>query len=330
MVVGRTICDAVRELSLIVPKRLFFAQNREILFGEKLARKGLREVIDYFDRSVDIRKLAYVMVVRGKMIDALDVPNPHETCPALRIDALMREQWQANHFPPVNLGDFLGLMATEGQEAYCAVVRVERNPTFTLVPRKPFNPAPEPYLNVKIGGAALFRDDKLAGYLNEHETRGLLWTQGKVQGGHLEVPCPHKKGTYVSLNILRSKAQIMPEITRDGRLRVTVKIQEEANLAETDCPIDIGKVETIKRIETLQAKQIEQEVMRAVRRAQEYRSDAFGFGAAFHRRYPREWRAIRDLWAEEYFPAVEVKVIADAKIRRTGLRMGPVLRKEVR
>lgn len=329
MVVGQAIWDAVRELSLIVPKRLFFAQNREILFGEKLARQGLGKVIDYFDRSVDIRKLAYVMVVRGKLTDVLDVPSPHETCPALRIDALMRGQWQANHFPPVNLGDFLGLMATEGQEAYCAVVRVARNPTFTPTPRRPLGPAPEPYLDIKISGAALFRDDKLAGYLDEHETQGLLWTQGKVQGGHLEVPCPHKKGAYVSLNILRSKVQILPEITPDGRLRVTVKIQEEANLAETDCPIDVGKVETIKRIEALQAKAIEQEVLRAVRRAQEYRSDAFGFGAAFHRRYPREWRAMRDLWAEEYFPLLEVKVVADARIRRTSLRLGPVLQKEL-
>ncbi|WP_334109835.1 Ger(x)C family spore germination protein, partial [Thermodesulfitimonas autotrophica] len=109
-VVGRTIFDAVRELSLIVPKRLFFAQNREVLFGEKLSREGLGKVLDFFDRSVDIRKLVYVLVVRGKMSEVMEVPNPHEICPALRIDALMREQQRANHSPPVNLGDFLGLL----------------------------------------------------------------------------------------------------------------------------------------------------------------------------------------------------------------------------
>ncbi|MGQ9511872.1 Ger(x)C family spore germination C-terminal domain-containing protein [Thermodesulfitimonas sp.] len=128
----------------------------------------------------------------------------------------------------------------------------------------------------------------------------------------------------------RSKAQIIPEITRDGRLMATVKISEEGNIAETNCAVDVGKEETIKRLEALQAKQIEREVMRAVRRAQEYRSDAFAFGAAFHRRYPREWLAMRALWAEEYFPSLEVKVIADTKIRRMGLRLGPVLRKELR
>ncbi|MGQ9511873.1 Ger(x)C family spore germination protein [Thermodesulfitimonas sp.] len=191
---GRTIFDAIRELSLIVPKRLFFARNREILFGERLSREGLGKALDFFDRSVDIRKLAHVLVVRGKMPEVMEVPNPHEIGPALRIDVLMREQQRANHFPPVNLGDFLGLLATEGQGAYCAVVWVKRNPSFTTRPDKPFTPAPEPYLEIKIGGAALFRGEKLVGYLNEHETRGLLWTQGKVQGGHLELSCPDKKG----------------------------------------------------------------------------------------------------------------------------------------
>ena len=267
-------------------------------------------------------------MVRGQMVEVMDIPNPHEICSALRLDALMRGQWENSHFPPVNLGDFLGLLATEGQEAYCAVIRVERNPTFVKSTRRPSDLAPEPKLSIKIGGTALFRNDKLVGYLDEHETRGFLFTQGKVQGGHLEVPYPGQKGIYVSLNIIRSKAQIVPEITRDGQLKVTVKVREEANLAETDCRVDVSKVEAIKKLEMLQAKQIEREVMRAVRRAQKCKSDAFGFGAAFHRRFPREWRTMRDLWAEKYFPSLKVRVVADAKLRRTSLRLRPVFYKK--
>jgi spore germination protein KC len=329
-VAGRTIFDAVRELSLLVPKRLFFAQNREVLLGEELARQGLEEVIDFFDRNVQMRKLAYVLVVKGKIEEVIDVPNPHEVCPALRIEAIIRQQQQSSHFPLVKLGDFLGFLATEGQEAYCAVVRVKKNPTQVLRPRKPFNPAPEPYLEIKVTGTALFRKDKLVGYLNEHETRGLLWARGEVQGGHLNLPCPAGKGKPVSLNILRSEARMIPEITDDGRLRVTVEIREEADLAETGCPFDLREPGVVKKLEVLQAEAIEREVMSAVRRAQEYKSDVFGFGAAFHRRYPQEWREIRNLWAEEFFPLVEVKVVVDAKIRRIGLRLKPLVGEELR
>lgn len=325
--VGRTVFDAIRELSLNVPKRLYFAQNREVLFTEKMARRGLGEVIDFFDRSVEIRKLAYVLVVKGNMEEVLELPGALAPSPALRIEGIMLHQHMANHFPLVSLGDFLGFLAAEGQETYCPVIRLGKNPTQKLRPHKPSPLAPEPYLQMKIAGTALFRKDKLVGFLNEHETRGLLWARGKVQGGHLEVPCPSGKGK-ISLEILRSKARMKPEITGDGRLKVTVKIREEANLVETGCPLDVGKVDVIKKLEALQARAIEREVMDAVRRAQEYRSDAFGFGAAFHRRYPREWREMRDAWAEEFFPAVEVKVVADAKIRRTNLRTKPLLLEE--
>ncbi|MEW6173635.1 MAG: Ger(x)C family spore germination protein [Bacillota bacterium] len=325
--VGRTVFDAMRELSLNVPKKLYFAQNREILFTEKMAQKGLGEIIDFFDRSVQIRKLAYVLVVKGKMEEVMEPPGALAASPALRIEGIMRHQHMANHYPMVSLGDFLGFLAAGGQEAYCPVIRLEKNPTQTLRPHEPAPLAPEPYLQIKIAGTALFRKDKLVGFLNEHETRGLLWTQGKVQGGHLDIPCPSGKGK-VSLEILRSKARMKPEIAGDGRLRVTVKIREEANLVETGCPLDVGKVEVIKQLETLQARVIEREVTDAVRRAQEYKSDAFGFGAAFHRRYPRQWREMRDAWAEEFFPEAEVKVVADTKIRRTDLRTKPLVLEE--
>jgi len=118
---------------------------------------------------------------------------------------------------------------------------------------------------------------------------------------------------------------MMPEITDGGRLKVTIKIREEGNLVHAECPIDISRPGVLQKLEKLKAKAIEAEVMSAVRRAQEYRSDPFGFGAAFRRRYPREWRIMKDAWSEEFFPVVEVRVAAEAKIRRTQMRTRPIL-----
>ncbi|MEW6770316.1 MAG: Ger(x)C family spore germination protein [Bacillota bacterium] len=322
--VGRTIFYAFRELSLGVPKRLFLAQNREILFTEKVARQGLGEIIDLFDRGVEIRKLAHVLLIKGEMEEVLELPGALTPAPALRIEGIIRQQHLANRYPLVNLGNFLRLMETEGQEAYCPVIRLEKSPTQVLRPHEPTPLAPEPAFQMIIAGTALFCKDKLRGFFNEREARGLLWAKGEVQGGALVVPCPSGKGK-ISLEILRSEARMIPEITNDGRLKVTVKIREEANLAETTSPIDTSKAEVIKQLEGIQAKAIEREVVSAVHRAQEYGSDVFGFGAAFHRRYPREWQAMRDAWAEEFFPMVEVKVAAEAKIRRTQMRTKPLL-----
>ncbi|MEW6448561.1 MAG: Ger(x)C family spore germination protein [Bacillota bacterium] len=323
--VGPTVLAAISEVSHAVPERLFFAQSRGILFGEKLARKGLGRAIDFFDRSVGIRKLAYVAVARGELPEVIDIPNPHEVSPAERIQGIMRNLEETSHFRYVNLGKFLSMLDSEGQDAHCATVYAVKNPTQRLGPYRPGTEGLQPAMTLKVSGTALFRGDKLVGFLGKHETRGLLWTQGEVQGGQIDVPCPTDKRRKVSLSIIRSGARIIPEITGDGRLRVTVEIREEANLSETDClQVDTGGVGVIRQLERVQSKVIRQEVMSAVRKAQEYGSDPFGFGVAFHRRYPREWRMMKETWSEDYFPQVEVKVVADARIRRVGLRTEPI------
>lgn len=322
--VGRTVFEAFRQLSLGIPKRLFFAQNREIFFTEGVAKKGIGEIIGLFDRGVEIRKLAHILVIRGKMEEVLELPGTLQPAPAIRIEGIIRQQHLTNHYPKVSLGEFLRLMETGGQETYCPVIRLEKSKTHVLRPHKPTPLAPEPPFQMKIAGTALFRKDRLVGFLNERETRGLLWARGEVQGGALVVSCPSGQGK-VSLEILRSEARMMPEITDDGRLKLTVKIREEGNLVHAGCPVDVSKPEVIKKLEKLKAKAIEGEVMSAVRRAQEYRSDPFGFGVAFRRRYPREWRMMKDTWSEEFFPMVEVKVAAEAKIRRTQMRTKPIL-----
>ncbi|MEW6573409.1 MAG: Ger(x)C family spore germination protein [Bacillota bacterium] len=323
--VGPTVLAAISEVSHAVPERLFFAQSRGVLFGEKLAREGLGRAIDFFDRSVGIRKLAYVAVAKGELPEVIDIPNPHEVSPAERIQGIMRNLEETSHFRYVNLGKFLGMLDSEGQDAHCATVYTVKNPTQRLRPYRPGTEGLQPAMTLKVSGTALFRGDKLVGFLGKHETRGLLWTQGEVQGGQIDVPCPTDKRRKVSLSIIRSEARIIPEITSDGRLKVTVEIGEESNLSETDCiQVDTGEVDVVRQIEKLQSEVIRQEVLSAVRKAQEYGSDPFGFGTAFHRRYPREWRVMKDTWREDYFPQVEVKAVVDAKIRRVGLRREPI------
>jgi spore germination protein KC len=280
--------------------------------------------MSFFNRRVEMRKLMYVLVTQADIEELFDLPNPIITIPSIRMEGIIRRQHWTGFFPVVRLGDFENWMGREGRETHCAVVRVKPTEARTLRPYAgPGFTAAEPLLDVEVAGAALFRKDKLVGFLTQKETRGLLWVLGEVRGGPLLVRCP-EGDKFTSLRILRAQSRVTPEITADGRLRVTIRIREEADLEETECKLDVGEAGAIAELEALQAQVITAEVMSAVRKAQEYRSDAFGFGEAFHRRYPREWRLMKERWSEDFFPAVEVKVAVDAKIRRVGLRKKPL------
>ncbi|RDV84816.1 Ger(x)C family spore germination protein [Ammonifex thiophilus] len=319
---GKTVFAAVRELALKVPKRPYFTQSRVLLFTEGAARRGVAEVLDFFERSVEIRKIIPVFVVRGDVLELLDVPNPHESCPAMRLEGLVREQSRTSFFPVVTFGEFLGMLVSEGQEAYCPVVRAERNPTQKLRPREPLAPAPEPAMEIKVGGTAVFRRDRLVGFLNERESRGLLWAKGKVGGGALVLSLEGDK--EVTVDVLRSQTRIRPHLTPYGP-KFTVEIREEGNVAEAACPLDLSKLEVVRQLEAAQAAAIKAEVEQALRRAKELKADIFGFGAALHRHYPQEWKKLKQKWSEEVFPYLEVEVKVDAKLRRTGLRSKSLL-----
>ncbi|MBO8128889.1 MAG: Ger(x)C family spore germination protein [Peptococcaceae bacterium] len=309
-VVGRTIFDAIRAAAHQSPKRLFFAQNRTVIFSEDLARQGLGDVLDFFGRSVEIRRrLNRVFVAKGDVRKILNVPNPHGVCPALRIDNIVRWRGQTSHFAAVPLSKVLETLSLDGQEPFVGVIEAVANPTATPRVRKDLSM--EPPLTITLTGAALFRQDRLVGFLNEPETRGLLWVLNEVRGGQLVVPGPGGKG-QIAADIHGGQATIKPELT-DGRIRMTVEISVVGDVAEAEGPFDLSKPEVAKEIDRLCAAAVRREVLAAVAKAQEVQSDVFGFGEAFRRRFPQEWKTIKDDWPE-IFPGVEVLVKVDAEM----------------
>ncbi|MFZ5649785.1 MAG: Ger(x)C family spore germination protein [Bacillota bacterium] len=326
---GDTIFDAVRDLSRQTPRQLFFAHNQVIIISEKLAQgRGIAEVMDFFERNPQIRRTTWVLVGKGDLTSLLDEPGRIERTPAQRIFGIISERALTSQYGVKRLGNFLEMMESEGSQPFTAIIERKQNiarPDEQRATQQEGHTS-EPHQNITMSGTAVFRRDKMVGQLDPKESRGLLWVRGEVKGGIIDISAPGGK-RQVSLEILRSSTRLEPGI-RDGRISMTIKIKEESNLVETTAPLDLTKPETVERLEKLLAGAIRGEVESALAKAQqEYRADVFGFGEEIHRKYPRQWKEIKDTWSD-IFPGVEVEVQVDAKIRRTGLVTKPVQPKQ--
>lgn len=324
---GDTIFETLRDLSRQTPRQLFFAHNQVILISERLAReRGLKEILDFFERNPQVRRTTWLLVGKGSLEALLDEPGRLEISPARRLFGIISERDLTSQYAVQRLGDFMEMMESEGSQPFTAVVERVPNPA---TPEEHRNRVPEghisePHQNILINGTAVFRRDRMAGWLNPKESRGLLWVTGEVRGGIIDVPNPDREDRSVSLEILRSKTKLRPEI-RDGRVYLTVEIKEESNLGETMGPLDLTKPETVDRLERLLAAAIRNEVEASLAKAQqEYRVDVFGFGEAVHRKYPKQWKQMKKNW-EDIFPGVQVEVQVEAKIRRTGMITKPLV-----
>ncbi len=326
---GATVFEAMRQLSMEAPRRLFYAHNQVILIDEEVAREGLREVLDFFDRSTQIRRHIWLLIAKhGQVHEVLMAPSPLELIPAQRLVGMIRERSLSSRFAPQRLGDFVEMLEAEGQEPFTALA--------TLVPtrvEKGKGPgggqeaggregdrgvsefAAEPRANIRLSGAAVFLGDRMVGALDERETRGLLWVRGEVRGGSMTVPCG--EGKNITVEILRSRARIEPR-EEGGPLGFVVQIRTEGNVTESHCRKDLRQPEVMEELAAYQAAEIAKEVEAALTRAETMRADVFGFGAALHRKKPELWHQVKDRWPEVW-PALAVDVQVEARLRRTGL-----------
>lgn len=320
-----TIFDAIRTLSRQSPRSPFFAHNQVIIISEELAReRGVKEIIDFFERAPQIRLTTWLLVGKGDMSALLDQRAMLEATPSLRIFEIVNEQHLTSHYAPLRLGDFIVSMEDDNAHPFTAGVERIHNPARPEDPMLRFSEGhpPEPNQNIMVGGTAVFNRDKLAGWLNAKEGRGLLWLRGEVKGGIVNIPVPEQKNKTISLEILRAKTKLQPEI-RDGQIYITVTVKEESDLVETTGSLDLTKPETIKRLEAEQNAVIREEITAALEKVQqEFGVDVFGFGQAVHRKYPQQWKKMKKKWPD-LFPEVSVQVQVETLIRRTGMVTKP-------
>lgn len=316
---GYTVFEAVRNLLSQSPRRPFWAHNRFILIGEGLARKGIRDALDLFCRDGESRLRVWMVVVKGaKASDLLQAEFELERMPSEGGMGLLQGARQGlSTIGEGMLNDFLQRLEGEGIDPIATRAEIVPRPQeFDIrgeLKRETIGGS------ARLTGAAVFKDDRLVGWLNKPETRGFNWVMGKVRSGIIVIENPREEGKFIGLEILGARGGFKPEV-RNGKVTVAVKIEADANVGDVQGFIDLLRMpEAWSSMERRMATVIENEVLAAVAKAQELGSDIFGFGAELNRRYPKKWAdEFRDRWDEE-FRKIDVKVEVKAKLRRTGL-----------
>lgn len=175
--------------------------------------------------------------------------------------------------------------------------------------------------NLSVLGTALFKKDRLIGWMDERETRGLVWLRQAMKTGVATVNIPMDKGNgLASLQLVKAKTRITPAF-KGNELYMEVKIEADYDLYENSSKMNVGDPKSVEWVETELEKEIQERVRLAVDNVQtEFKSDVFGFGRAVHRKHPKEWEnQYKEQW-EKKFPELEVAVTVDAeKIDRVGL-----------
>ncbi|MBS4031785.1 MAG: Ger(x)C family spore germination protein [Clostridiales bacterium] len=309
---GATPAEAVRNLSQQLPRRLLLSHCRLVLISENLAKSGVEPVLDFLQRNREVRETVWVLVAKGQADVLLEQEFDMEDIPADTLSRLIKLGEETSRGYAATKRDFLYKLTTARIDPVAASVEV--------LP----DVAREGKPGVQLGGLAVFRADKLAGWLDAKETRGFLWVTGEAAAGSIVLDSPLVPGK-VTFEFLRVQSRVTPQV-RDGRVVILLDVETQGDLGDLAEPwvsrgqdnSGGGMEELIKEVERGVQETIEDEILAALHRVQrEYKADIFGFGDAIHRRLPNEWRKIEERW-DEIYPSLEIHIKVSANLRSSG------------
>lgn len=232
IITGETVFDAIRRLSMEASHRIFFAHTQVIIFSEELARtRGIRPFIDFFERDAELRRSVWLLIApKGQLEKIIYTDTPLNTSKGQVLDRII-VMGQRNSFFAVNrLGDFIELFGETGNEAYTAGVTLTAHSPWEDQVSGGIESEKPKIMNVNVQDTAVFRGDKLTGWLNDKESRGLLWIEGKVKGGIITTSF---EGKRLSLEILRAESEVKP-VLEGGKMKINIKVKVDSNIHKRD------------------------------------------------------------------------------------------------
>ena len=241
---GNTLFSAIRNTSKKVPRQLFFAHLQLVVIGEELAKQGIQDLFDFFERSKEPRLTTMVLVARGSeakpIISTLTslekIPANSITGKVKMSSILLSENYR------IEIYEVLKGLVSEGEPLINGVKLIgDPDKGIDKSNVEQTNPAAE----VIIQGMTIFKDGKLKGWLDDDEARGTTWILNRMNSTIVELDCKEEKNS-IAVEIIRSLTEIHVEI-KNGKPIFHIHVKEEGNLNEVQCPIDLSDVSVIRR-----------------------------------------------------------------------------------
>lgn len=311
---GDTILEAYRFIQQKLSRKIVFYHSKVIVIGEKLARDGVLRVLDFFERYKQSQIRSYIMFTKGDAAEILKFKPKFEKLSS----EIIREEEKSQMSLSVRVLQFMDMLMSEGDAPAAGQIQLTLSEVGKSGGAKEDSDANTESLKVK--GVAIFKKDKLIGWLSEKETRVYLWLKNQKIEAVSTVEIPSEKGGgHVSSQFYDAKTTIKPIMDKRN---LTIKVDEYANVEifENTSKLDLGDPKDVEFIKDLIEEDLKIRNELVCKKAQkQFKSDIFGIGRVVYRHYPQEWKKTYSKNWDELFPELDVTIVPHIKVKQIGL-----------
>lgn len=308
---GDTVFEAIRNQLKVVNRKPFFGHVKLMVIGEELAKEGIIETVNFFERDHELKLTPYVLISKGiSAKKVLKAKSDLEDLSAIHIETIIKNSEANSKINKTLFIDMLRAMNRPGQDPLLGVIKPNNKENIKKVS------------NLEAEGSAILKNHKLVGWLSGKETRAYLMMNNKVKDTIINVNDPIEKEKKVSIEIFKLKGS-RKVINGKKDIKIIIDIDANGNIGGQQSPYDLSNEKMLKKLEIEVENKIKKEIGELINIAQKkYNSDFLGFNKLVHKRYSHYWNTIEKNWNEE-FSKINTEVNVKVKIKRTGLVTSP-------
>jgi len=322
---GDTFYEAFHKIDSLTTKVLYFAHLDVLVVDETIAKEGINSVLDFSLRHTEIRPDVNIIIAKdaraNEVLNVLTALNP---VPATQLDVFsnMIEKY-TGHLTSYNLYDVVNSMNTPGVSAVLNTVSIISE---TLGEKKMATPEDLEMagtadnlsnittpVKLEIRDLAVFKLDKLAGYMSETDSQFYNLLKGKEKHYLLKVKIDDE--FFLTLETEQIKTKITPHLKEN---KVMIECEVKGVLVERGYPMDLSVENNIKLAQYYLEEQLRADLFKFLKKSQqELKADVLGIGEkAFYKDY-EDWTAIQGYW-DEIYPELDFDLNIKVHIKTVG------------
>lgn len=306
---GKTIQEAYRSIANESSKFLYLNHIQILIINEKIAKESLDEIVDYFMRSSAIRTEFYVLIGRDNNI--LDIITPINDISSASIkESIENNLKYLGTTSNITFNELVSIMLDKNSEIVLPSIKLINDSK----EGENIENTEETKVNTKyeLSNLAIFKDDKLIGYLDEEQSKTYNILQNKINNTILTYECDKDK--YMSVEIIDSKSSM--DVSNK---KANIEVKLSGNLNEYNCSKSLDNKKTIEKIEKEFEQKLTENITKNINEVRtEYNSDIFGFLNNIYKKDYKTYKTIKNNWYNSNYQHLELSVNVDLTVIAKG------------
>lgn len=282
---GDTVHEALRNITLKSPRKLYGNHLSKIVLSEEVAKEGIDNILDIFNRITEVRNEFIITIVKeDKASDVLKVLTTTESIPAEYVKLSLKIADKTSGLTyATKLDEFISLYLKKGIDPVVPVLKIDKKEKkgTTINNITTTNPISK----IVIEDLAVTNKGKLETYLKNEEIIGYNFLRNQIQKMIIPVKCDDENN-YASILILKNKTK-SNAAKKDNKYIINFNINSEAIITEYNCKKDLTDEKVIKKLEKDTEKKIKRYIKKSLNKQKETKGKFLGLERIIYLDYPK-------------------------------------------